>query len=77
VTAVKNAQLAESAVLLLGGAAATLLRGRGALQDIDQMSLFAPLCKFTARVTRLRDIRSTITRAIHVAQSGTPGTRRM
>ena len=31
VTAVKNAQMAESPVLLLGGAAATLLKVRGLL----------------------------------------------
>jgi acetolactate synthase-1/2/3 large subunit len=36
VTALKNAQLAQSPVVLLGGAAPTLLQGRGALQDIDQ-----------------------------------------
>jgi acetolactate synthase-1/2/3 large subunit len=34
ITAVKNAQLAQSPVVLLGGAAPTVLRGRGALQDI-------------------------------------------
>ena len=33
VTAVKNAQLAQSPLLIFGGAAATLLKGRGALQD--------------------------------------------
>src|SRR3954463_6418853 len=33
ITAVKNAQLAQSAIVLLGGAAATLLKGRGALPD--------------------------------------------
>jgi acetolactate synthase-like protein len=32
ITAVKNAQMAESPVVLLGGAAATVLKGRGALQ---------------------------------------------
>ena len=42
ITAIKNAQLAQSGVVLLGGAAATLLKGRGALQDIDQQALFAP-----------------------------------
>ena len=40
ITAVKNAQMAESPILLLGGAAANLLKNRGALQEIDQMSLF-------------------------------------
>ena len=32
ITAVKNAQMAERPILLLGGAAANLLKGRGALQ---------------------------------------------
>ena len=35
ITAVKNAQLAQSPLILLGGATATVLRDRGALQDID------------------------------------------
>ncbi|XP_074618762.1 2-hydroxyacyl-CoA lyase 2-like [Acropora palmata] len=73
VTAVKNAQMAESPVLLLGGAAATLLKGRGALQDIDQMSLFKPLCKYCATVTRVADIVPILRKAIQAAQSGTPG----
>ncbi|XP_020605840.1 acetolactate synthase-like protein [Orbicella faveolata] len=73
VTAVKNAQMAESPVLLLGGAAATLLKGRGALQDIDQMSLFKPLCKYCATVTRVADIVPVLRKAIQIAQSGTPG----
>jgi len=73
VTAVKNAQMAESPVLLIGGSAATLLKGRGALQDIDQMVLFRPLCKLCVTVQRLRDIKPIITRAVHTALSGTPG----
>lgn len=36
VTAIKNAQLAESPVVIIAGAAATMLKGRGSLQDIDQ-----------------------------------------
>lgn len=73
VTAVKNAQMAESPVLLIGGAAASVLKGRGALQDIDQMSLFKPLCKFCATVRTLRDIIPTVQKALKEAQSGTPG----
>ena len=38
VTALQNAMLAQSPVVLLGGAAPTLLKGRGALQDIDQLN---------------------------------------
>ncbi|CAI5447723.1 unnamed protein product [Caenorhabditis angaria] len=73
ITAVKNAQMAESPLLLIGGAAPTLLKGRGALQDIDQMVLFRPICKYVARVERLRDIVPTVRKAIQVAKSGCPG----
>ena len=52
ITAVKNAQLAQSPVVLLGGAAATLLQGRGALQDIDQLALFKPHVKWCKAVKR-------------------------
>ncbi|XP_062860605.1 2-hydroxyacyl-CoA lyase 2 [Trichomycterus rosablanca] len=73
VTAVKNAQMAESPLLLMGGASATLLQGRGALQDIDQMSIFKPLCKFCASIRNVREIVPTVRKALAVAQSGTPG----
>lgn len=36
-TAIKNAQMAESPVVVVAGAAATMLRNRGSLQDIDQV----------------------------------------
>ncbi|KAI9556700.1 hypothetical protein GHT06_016491 [Daphnia sinensis] len=73
VTAIKNAQMAESPILLLGGAAATILKGRGALQDIDQMSLFRPLCKYCVSVTSVRDIAPILRTALQIAQSDTPG----
>ncbi|KAI1709790.1 thiamine pyrophosphate enzyme, central domain-containing protein [Ditylenchus destructor] len=73
VTAVKNAQMAESPVLLLGGAAPTLMQNRGALQDIDQLSIFRSICKYTARITKLTDIGPTLQKAMHTARSGTPG----
>ena len=38
-TALKNAQMAQTPLILLGGAAPTVLKNRGALQDIDQLSM--------------------------------------
>jgi thiamine pyrophosphate-dependent acetolactate synthase large subunit-like protein len=73
ITAVKNAQLAQSPVVLLGGAPATVLKGRGALQDIDQMALFKPHVKWAQAVTRVRDLAPTLTKAFHIARSGVPG----
>src|SRR3990172_6790071 len=73
ITAVKNAQLAQSAVVLLGGATATMLKGRGALQDIDQRALLRPHVKFLATVRRVRDLASAVAAAFHAAQAGVPG----
>lgn len=73
ITAVKNAQLAQSPVVVLGGATATALRGRGALQDIDQMALMRPHVKWAAGATRVRDLVPLLEEAFHVAQSGVPG----
>jgi thiamine pyrophosphate-dependent acetolactate synthase large subunit-like protein len=70
ITAVKNAQLAQSPVILLGGAAATLLQGRGALQDIDQLALFKPHVKWSRAVKRVRDLAPALRKGFQVAQSG-------
>ncbi|HEX5717975.1 MAG TPA: thiamine pyrophosphate-binding protein [Thermoanaerobaculia bacterium] len=73
ITAVKNAQLAQSAVVVLGGAAATLLKGKGALQDIDQMALFAPHVKWASSVARVRDLVPALERAFLESRTGVPG----
>lgn len=73
VTAVKNAQMAQSPVVLVGGATATMLRGRGSLQDIDQMLLMKPHVKWATRVSRLRDLVPVLERAFALAQEGVPG----
>jgi acetolactate synthase-1/2/3 large subunit len=73
ITAVKNAQLAQSAVVILGGATATLLKGRGALQDIDQMSLFAPHVKWSATAAAVRELVPLLEEAFGEARSGVPG----
>ncbi|MFA5938019.1 MAG: thiamine pyrophosphate-binding protein [Sinimarinibacterium sp.] len=72
-TAVQNARLAQSPVVLLGGATATVLRGRGALQDIDQLALIRSSVKWAGKATRVRDLEPLLRGAIHVATEGTPG----
>jgi acetolactate synthase-like protein len=72
-TAIKNAQLAQSPLVLLGGATATILRGRGSLQDIDQTALMKPHVKWMARPNRVKDIVPALEQAFHEAQSGVPG----
>jgi thiamine pyrophosphate-dependent acetolactate synthase large subunit-like protein len=73
ITAIKNAQLAQSALVLLGGSAATLLKGRGALQDIDQMPLVQPHVKWAASASTVRELVPMLEKAFDVARSGVPG----
>ena len=73
ITPLKNAQLAQSPVLVLGGATATALKKRGALQDIDQMPLMAPHVKYARAVKRLRDLAPAIVEALEAADTGVPG----
>ena len=73
ITALKNAQLAQSPVILIGGAAPTALQGRGALQDIDQRPLVAPHVKLFRKIRCVRDLGPAVDEAFEVAQTGVPG----
>ena len=73
ITAIKNAQMAQSPLILFGGATATLLKGRGALQDIDQMALMKPVVKWATTVKTVPSLQPTVERAIAVAMDGVPG----
>lgn len=73
ITAVKNAQMAESPLVIFGGATATVLKGRGSLQDIDQRALMRPHCKRMFTVSAVRQLVPTVESAFAVARSGVPG----
>ena len=73
ITPLKNAQLAQSPVLVLGGATATALKKRGALQDIEQMPLMTPHVKYARAVKRLRDLAPAVVEALEVSETGVPG----
>lgn len=72
-TALHNARLAQSPVVLLGGAAPTVLQGRGALQDIDQLAVVRPHVKWATSVRRVRDLGARLSEALHAARHGVPG----
>jgi acetolactate synthase-like protein len=72
-TAIRNARLAQSPVVVIGGAAPTVLRGRGALQDIDHLAVVRPNVKWAARATRVRDLVPKLARAFAEARTGVPG----
>ncbi|MEW6435037.1 MAG: thiamine pyrophosphate-binding protein [Myxococcota bacterium] len=73
ITALKNAQLAQSPLVLLGGATATVLKGRGALQDIDQLALIKPAVKWAAKCSTVGQLVPMLEKALREATSGIPG----
>ncbi len=73
ITAVKNAQMAQSPIVIFGGATATLLKGRGSLQDIDQLSVMQPITKWATAVRTVADLGPTVDKAFTIAESDVPG----
>jgi len=73
ITALKNAQMAQSPLILLGGAAPTVLKNRGALQDIDQLALVKSIVKMAVPIKRNCDILPVLEQAYDVCRSGVPG----
>lgn len=73
ITALKNAQMAQSPLVLIGGSAATVIKGRGSLQDIDQIALLDAIVKSAVSINRNCDIIPAMAQAFQTAGSGIPG----
>lgn len=72
-TALQNAALAQTPLVLLGGATATVLKGRGALQDIDQLALTKPVVKWQTSVAKVAELVPALEQAFRAAVEGVPG----
>jgi len=73
VTGIANALSARSPLLLIGGAAPQALRGRGALQDVEQVAVLRAITKGAWSVPETRQIPEVLSTAIRTALSGRPG----
>jgi acetolactate synthase-1/2/3 large subunit len=73
ITALKNAQMAQTPLILLGGAAPTVLKNKGSLQDIDQLSLLKSIVKMAVTIRRNCDVIPVMEKAFDVCRSGVPG----
>ena len=73
VTAVANAKMSNSPMLVLGGRSALFENDIGALQDLDQMSLMLPITKWAAKCHEAKRIPEYISMAYRHALSGRPG----
>jgi acetolactate synthase-1/2/3 large subunit len=73
ITPLKNAQMAQTPMVVFGGSTATLLKGRGALQDIDQIAIVKSMTKWATVVKTVPALAPTVERACQLAVDGVPG----
>lgn len=73
ITGVANAMAAEVPLLWLSGAAERATAGKGGFQEIDQLSLAAPVCKAAWLPERAEDIPLLVARAWRIMLEGRPG----
>jgi acetolactate synthase-1/2/3 large subunit len=72
-TGVSNAHFDGAPMLLLTGSGALTTMGLGHFQDLDQVAMAAPLCKFAQTVTAAERIPQLVEQAFAAATSGRPG----
>jgi len=72
-TGVANAFFDGAPLLLITGASAGYGAGRGVFQEMDQVALAAPLCKFATWVSGVSDLAFLVRQAFAAAVSGRPG----
>jgi len=73
VTGVANAFQASIPLLVLGGASELRFKGKGALQEMEQTSLLAPITKASFTATDPKRLAEYIRTGIRIATSGVPG----
>lgn len=73
ITGVANAFLANSPILVIGGAAPLSLWDRGALQEMNQLDLLRPITKWARTVHETARIAEYVSIAVRQMLSGKPG----
>jgi acetolactate synthase-1/2/3 large subunit len=73
VTGVANARLANSPLVVLGGASELRLQGRGALQEMEQVPMMRAVSKWAQTVTDPRRLPEMVQQAIRQATTGVMG----
>ena len=72
-TGVYAASVDCAPMIVLGGASAVHERGKGTFQEVDQMGIMDPLCKFSHRPTQASRFPEIVSMAYRKSISGRPG----
>jgi acetolactate synthase-1/2/3 large subunit len=70
---IAEANAAGVPVVVIAGRTGIAQRGRGAVQDLDQLATVAPITKWRAECLSAGRIPEYVTEAVHQARSGAPG----
>src|ERR671932_1157520 len=73
VTGVAHAWADAAPLLAIGGSSPLSQAGKGAFQEVDQVSIFKPITKWAERCTDPRKVPDMVATAIRQARSGRPG----
>ena len=73
VTSMANALTDCAPVILLGGASAAVLFGKGGFQEIDQVAIFKPVTKWAERAIDAKRIPEIVSTAFRAVTTGRPG----
>lgn len=73
ISALYTARMADSPLVLLSGQSPVGQAGKGAFQEIDQVSMAAPVCKAAWSVRSAEHLAADIAFALQLAASGRPG----
>jgi acetolactate synthase I/II/III large subunit len=73
VTGVANAYQASVPLVVLGGASELRFKGKGALQEMEQTALFAPITKASFTASDPKRLAEYVRTAFRIATSGVPG----
>ena len=72
-TGIADAYMDSTPIVCITGQVFEHLLGSDAFQELDIVSMAAPVTKWCAQVTQASDIAATVAKAFHFAQSGRPG----
>jgi acetolactate synthase-1/2/3 large subunit len=72
-TGIGNSFLDATPVVALGGSSPLRDNGKGAFQEMDQLSIFKPVTKWADRATDVRRIPELVSKAVRMATQGQPG----
>lgn len=73
VTAVADAMIDSTPIVVIAGQVATSLLGSDAFQEVDVVDMMQPVCKWAYQIRDAKDVAWAVSRAFYIASSGRPG----